>query len=111
MVVLWLVEADVFPATAPRIIAALEEGGYPWTKYEDGIAGSALPPADTCLIFWGSLGAAYDERSLPAGRPALLATRTVSAAASTTRTSDRSSPTTTACSPPCEHSSTTRQSR
>lgn len=57
----WLVEADVFPITAPRIIAALEEAGHPWTRYEDGIANSALPPADACVIFWGSLGAAYGE--------------------------------------------------
>jgi len=62
MDVLWLVEVDVFPATAPRIIAALEEAGHPWTKYEDGIAKAALPPADACVLFWGSLGAAYGER-------------------------------------------------
>jgi len=58
----WLIEASVFPASAPRLIAALEESGCPWTRYEDGMASSALPPADACVIFWGSLGAAYGER-------------------------------------------------
>ncbi len=58
----WLIEAGVFPATAPRVIGSLEAVGCPWTRYEDDMPRSALPPDDACVIFWGSLGAAYGER-------------------------------------------------
>lgn len=58
----WLIEASVFPATAPLVIAATGAHGCPWTRYEDGIPRSALPPDDACVIFWGSLGAAYGDR-------------------------------------------------
>jgi len=72
----WLIEASVFPASAPRLIAALEESGCPWTRYEDGMASSALPPADACVIFWGSLGAAYGERVAARWTPGAIPTTT-----------------------------------
>jgi hypothetical protein len=58
----WLIEEAVFPATAPGIIAALEANGSPWTRYEDGLPDVALPRDGACVVFWGSLGAAYGER-------------------------------------------------
>lgn len=55
----WVIETVVFPRTAPRIIEAIEAIGLRWLPYDD-----APPPlADgACAIFWGSLGAAYDQR-------------------------------------------------
>lgn len=52
----------MFQDTAPRILAAIEEAGHAWTMYEDGISPSRLPPAGDCVIFWGSLNAAYSDR-------------------------------------------------
>jgi len=58
----WLIETGVFADTAARVTAALEARGQPWTRYEDGMPDVGLPPAGACVLFWGSLGAAYQAR-------------------------------------------------
>jgi hypothetical protein len=58
----WLIEVDVFPETATRMCAAIEARGDHWTRYTANTVEVNLPPHDTCLVFWGSLGAAYQER-------------------------------------------------
>lgn len=65
----WLIETAVFPDTAPRVVAALDANGTSWSRYEDGIRRSALPPDQACVIFWGSLGAAYGERVAARWKP------------------------------------------
>lgn len=62
MSVTWMIEAAVFPRTAPRLIEALERRGVPWVRYEDGQPAEAFPPEGAGVIFWGSLGAAYEQR-------------------------------------------------
>lgn len=60
--VVWLIETGVFPATAPRVTAALDVRGQRWIRYEDGMPASQLPELCAAVVFWGSLGAAYVER-------------------------------------------------
>jgi len=62
MKVLWWIETGVFPRSAPHVIEALEATGTSWFRYEEGQPESSFPPAGECVIFWGSLGAAYDQR-------------------------------------------------
>jgi hypothetical protein len=66
MDVWWWIETGVFPHTAPRVIAAIDElaasgAGVRWLPYEDGQPPVA-PPAGACVVFWGSLGAVYEQR-------------------------------------------------
>lgn len=72
MSVHWLIEVDAFPETAQRIVDALERRGQPWTCHDDNTRPSQLPPAETPLLFWGSLGAAYSERAAQAWRPGAI---------------------------------------
>jgi hypothetical protein len=58
----WLIEVGVFPETASRVCSAIEARGDRWTRYVDGIAEAELPPREACVVFWGSLGAAYRDR-------------------------------------------------
>ena len=58
--VVWWIETGVFPRTAPRLIEALEAARVSWLPFDDGATNR--PPADACVVFWGSLGAAYDQR-------------------------------------------------
>lgn len=58
----WLVEVGAFPRTAPRVIEALEAARIRWVRYEDGMRDDALPGEGACVVFWGSLGAAYEQR-------------------------------------------------
>lgn len=69
MNVTWLIETGVFPVTAPRLIEALDAHGVAWVRYEDEAPPSALPATDACVIFWGSLGAAYEQRVAARWRP------------------------------------------
>jgi hypothetical protein len=54
----WLIETVVFPETASRVTAALDAAGEPWTRWHEDLR--RLPEGD--VIFWGSLGAAYERR-------------------------------------------------
>lgn len=69
MNVTWLIESAVFPDTAPRLIEDLDAAGVAWVRYEDEMPPSALPGPDACVIFWGSLGAAYEQRVAARWRP------------------------------------------
>jgi hypothetical protein len=62
MKALWLIETGVFPRSAPDVLEALEARGISWLRYEEGLPESSLPPGNACVVFWGSLGAAYDQR-------------------------------------------------
>lgn len=72
MRVSWLIETEVFPSTAPRLIEVLDTRGDPWFRYEDGAPPSNLPAPDECVIFWGSLGAAYEQRVAARWRPGAI---------------------------------------
>lgn len=69
---IWVIETAVFPRTAPGLIAALERRGVPWVRYEDGQATELLVPEHGRAIFWGSLGAAYDQRVAARWRPGAI---------------------------------------
>ncbi len=58
----WLIETGVFERTAPGITAALDAAGIDWVGYRDDMPAAELPSVDRPVLFWGSLGAAYDER-------------------------------------------------
>jgi hypothetical protein len=68
----WLIEVGVFPETASRVCAAIEARGDRWTRYVDGIAEAELPPREACVVFWGSLGAAYRDRVAARWRPGAI---------------------------------------
>jgi hypothetical protein len=68
----WLIEVDVFPETASRMCAAIEAHGDRWTRYADDIAEVELPPREACVVFWGSLGAAYQDRVAARWRPGAI---------------------------------------
>lgn len=68
----WLIEVGVFPETASRVCSAIETHGDRWTRYADGIADAALPPRESCVVFWGSLGAAYRDRVAARWRPGAI---------------------------------------
>jgi hypothetical protein len=70
--VTWLIETEVFPSTAPRLLEALQARGDAWFRYEDGAPPSMLPAPDACVIFWGSLGAAYEQRVAARWRPGAI---------------------------------------
>src|SRR4029078_5640147 len=57
----WIIESAAFPATAEKVIAALERQGIAWSEYRDE-DGPPRGPSDRRALFWGSLGAAYEER-------------------------------------------------
>jgi len=60
--VTWLIETGVFPESSRGVVAALQARGTGWVRYRDGIPDSELPEPGVCVLFWGSLGAAYGER-------------------------------------------------
>lgn len=68
----WLVEVGVFPETAPGVCAAIEARGDCWTRYMDGVAETELPPRGACVVFWGSLGAAYGDKVAARWRPGAI---------------------------------------
>jgi hypothetical protein len=70
--VVWLIETGVFPKSAPRVTTALEARGQRWIRYEDGLRPSKLPELGACVVFWGSLGAAYIERVAATWTPGAL---------------------------------------
>ena len=57
-----MIESGVFPATAPRLFKALDARGIRWICHQDEAPSSAVLPPDACVLFWGSLGAAYEQR-------------------------------------------------
>jgi len=67
----WIIERSAFPASADRIIGALERCGIRWTEYRDEDA-AARGPCDGRALFWGSLGAAYEQRVAAAFRPGAI---------------------------------------
>jgi hypothetical protein len=68
----WLVEVGVFPETAPRMCNAIEARGDRWTRYADDVIETKLPPRDACVVFWGSLAAAYGDRVAARWRPGAI---------------------------------------
>lgn len=72
MSVHWLIEVDVFADTAKRITAALDLRNQPWSRWHDDIHASEMPKADGPVLFWGSLGAAYEKRVASAYRPGAI---------------------------------------
>lgn len=68
----WLIEVDVFLETASRMCAAIEALGDRWTRYTDNTAEVELPPREACVVFWGSLGAAYQDRVAARWRPGAI---------------------------------------
>ena len=68
----WLIEVGVFPETASRVCAAIEARGDRWTRYVDGISEAELPAREECVVFWGSLGAAYRDRVAAPWRPGAI---------------------------------------
>ncbi len=55
----WLIKTGVFPRSAPAVIGALEASGTAWVPFADGEPASLADGA--CALFWGSLGAAYEQ--------------------------------------------------
>lgn len=68
----WLIEVGVFPESAARVCSAIEARGDRWTRYVDGIAEAELPPREACVVFWGSLGAAYRDRVAARWQPGAI---------------------------------------
>jgi hypothetical protein len=72
MQVNWLIEVDVFPETAARICDAIEARDDCWTRYADNTVEADLPHHEACVVFWGSLGAAYQEQVAARWRPGAI---------------------------------------
>lgn len=68
--VVWLIETGVFPRSAPAVIAALEARGVAFVPFVDGEPASMAE--GRCVLFWGSLGAAYEQRVAARWRPGAI---------------------------------------
>lgn len=67
-----LIEVGVFLETAPGLCAAIEARHDRWTRYTDDVADAELPPRGACVVFWGSLGAAYKDLVAARWRPGAI---------------------------------------